>query len=99
MVDITVKLTNVDDNDVDDIVNSCEVLGTNVKINITRPWPELKLGDRFEYASTEYAFLAYASKYKVRAITMNALVDEAIIQPVYFDCARREPHMRFMIRK
>lgn len=98
MVDITVTLTDVDDKDVNGIVNSCEDLAETVKINITQPWPELELGDRFEYGSIEYVFLSYASKYKIRAIAMD-LINDAVIQPSYFDCSKRQAHMRFMIRK
>ncbi len=99
MVDITVNLTDVEADNVDYIVDSCEELGENVKINITEPWPKLEFGDRFVYATTDYAFIAYVSKYKIRAVAMDALVNHAVLQPIYFDCAKREAHMKFIIRK
>ena len=99
MVDITVELTGVDDKDIDDIVNSCEILGNDVKINISVPWPKLELGDRFIYSSIEYAFLSYHDKYEIRAVTMDALLNDAIIQPVYFNCEKKQAHMKFIFRK
>ncbi len=98
MVDIAVKFTNINVKDVEDIVERCENLSATASINITQPWPKMKFGDRFVYGGVEYAFLTYASKYKVRAVTVDALENDSAIQPTYFDCSKKQSNMRFIIR-
>ena len=95
MVDITVTVRDISMEGAENIEAQFEEF-INTTITINKPWPKMKFGDTFMYDGEEFAFLVYMNEDKVRAVAMDILINCAVIQPVYFDCSKRQSNVKFL---
>lgn len=99
MVDLTIKISDVDENDVDGIIKSYINTNVDIKVTIKKPWPAMTIGDIFTYKDAEYMFLKYHSHKRAKCATVSALVDDSVIQTVYFDCSEILFGTKFIYRR
>ena len=87
MLNVKIEISDLNEDEINDIVDFFDEYA-NVTITIKKPWPPMKVGDLFTYNEDEYLFIAYSpDKERAKCISVEVLINDSVIQPVYFDCS------------